>query len=249
MFLSALEIRLMISSGCILIAVLTDSPYRFRVPAPPPSLGPVLNYVLDEHAIGLSRLLGSALEAIVANELRESVEACCEVTVALDQYQRSERMGPTLSALVSARNIVQIRLQALPRMQPNGTEAERITELCRITLLLYSDMVLFPLPDIGYKAKLCQKAAEVLKQLQKHHWTQYRHMLTWLLVLGTIAMTGRPAEYNWWLSQMQDRCLHFFSGWQEVRKCLLKHLWWDDVCGNAGETVWNKAMELHTEPL
>ena len=124
------------------------------------SLEASCKHIMDMGALELSRTLGQGFRILLQNglqkDLHETLESISEITVALDHYQRGGRYAPSLSDIIAARTITQHRLLSLaPPSSGIPQPDECIYNATRVAALIYSDMVLFPLPpQTGVKQKL-----------------------------------------------------------------------------------------------
>jgi hypothetical protein len=107
------------------------------------------------------KLLGSAFQPLVRldffQQLCEVLYLMCDVTVAVDHYHRGGKHLPRFTDLIPARNAVQHKLLSLGVLTvgPNGESVHTRGEIVRLSALIYSDMVIFPLgPGARVKPRL-----------------------------------------------------------------------------------------------
>src|ERR1700761_7335940 len=116
------------------------------------SFPPILNgprYHPDHQAFIMSRVMGSgfkqldSIDVSLASVLRDAGD----ITVALDHYQECRPNAPHLSDLINAANETHHRLLSIAaNMPPYPSSLDLLRNMCRLAGLIYSDLVLFPLP-------------------------------------------------------------------------------------------------------
>lgn len=102
-------------------------------------------------ALRLSQTLGQGFNILLQHGSQEDLvkvlHSMSGLTVALDHNQRAGRHALQLSNIVSVRTATQHRLLLLtPPLSELPTSDEGIYNETRLATLIYSDMVLFPLP-------------------------------------------------------------------------------------------------------
>jgi hypothetical protein len=133
-------------------------------------------------------------------------DAIAALTIAMEHYLEGEPAGLSLGALSKMRTAVQYRLLSLlssteldgvPLLEPD------IYEACRLTALIYSVAIVYPIPN-SYKAlqqlvQLLKVSIEIcdVEQLEIAH----PDLLLWMLVLGAIAAFEKP-ERLWYVTQL-----------------------------------------------
>jgi hypothetical protein len=125
-------------------------------------------YIVDIEALRLFETLGEGFNFLPQNDLQKNLvkilQSMSEITVALDHNQRGGLYAPRFSDIVAARTATQHRLLSLA---PPSSEIPELDEcifnVTRIAAMIYSDMVLFPLPPAsGVKPKLADMLRRAL---------------------------------------------------------------------------------------
>lgn len=150
------------------------------------------SYTPDAPALALSAILSSSLPSLSLPPFTLStlhILTC--TTIGLDHYHRRASGSPSLATLVQSRNSAQHRLLSLPQNALPANDSEAIAEICRLAMLIYSDMVLLPFPPESLvKPRLARLLLDQLKRLNGK-WTQCTdgtvNFLAWAVVLGAIA--------------------------------------------------------------
>ena len=204
-------------------------------------------HLLDATAIELDSKLGSGFRyfrsTAAGRELLEVLESFCEVTVALDHYDRGGQNAPEAFDLVEARNSTQHRLLSQISPQLDLRDAEKcIHHGCRLATLIFSDMVLFPLPPTQRLkprlALLLHQALEAGKLLSG--WELHAQIYVWMLTLGAIAASFTP-ERTWYMDQLMELIETLgIQDWSTIESICCRFLWWKPVCNEPGQRLWDE---------
>jgi hypothetical protein len=125
-------------------------------------------------------------------------------------------------------------------------------EICRLGLLIFSNMVLFPLPaESGVAKRLVGLLRECLLNAvilggDRDSWGPHSGLLIWVSLLGGMSSTS-ASERGWYVS-----CLaHVMAAgttsavpedWHVLEEqTLLRYVWWKYMCSLSGQTVWVEA--------
>lgn len=218
---------------------------------PKESLVSTEKYTPDDTAVAMASILGSGFELLhthLAGEmLCETLEQMCELTIALDQHTRGGQGAPDMVELTTTRNCVQHQLLLFDFASMDASSEElTIAEVCRISALIFSDMVLFPLPAtqkvkpmlaVRLKSLLARCAIKCPSQAQLR-------TLAWATMLGCIASTF-AVEHDWFLRQLS---IHLSTlsimDWPKLRQLCSTFLWWPSVCDPPGRVVWSEVQSL-----
>ena len=205
----------------------------------------------DDTAVATAEVLGSGFELLhshLAGEtLCEILEQMCELTIALDQQTRAGQGAPDLVELAAARNSVQHQLLSIEYTSiETSLEQLVIAEICRIAALIFSDMVLFPLPATQkVKPVLATRLKSLLVkwEVECPSVAQLR-TLAWATMLGCIASTF-AAEHDWFLQQLSMHLSTLVVGdWPKLRQLCSTFLWWPPVCDPPGRVIWSEVQSL-----
>lgn len=157
----------------------------------------------------------------------------------------------SLAAIADRRNYVQFNLLALkaghcfPRQ---FTEAYPTYEPCRLGAMVYSILIIFPLPATnrpfsrlaGYlKVALLDSGTTTV-------WEGASEMLLWVLVMGCIASRGTLYE-EWFYKRLRDTVISAgLSAWPQLKHILITVIWLDSTCDMRGQAVWDEVSKRFT---
>jgi hypothetical protein len=205
---------------------------------------------MDMEALRLSETLGQGFNFLSQNDLQKDLikilESMSEITVALDHNQRGGRYTPKFSDIVAAWTATQHRLLSLP---PPSSEIPELDECIynatRVAALIYSDMVLFPLPSASaVKPTLADMLRRALDccTLQSC-WGCHPSLMLWTVVLGGIAASSTSYRH-WYASRlyMLSTELGLLSR-ESTKETLSSFLWWDYVCVDPAKKLWHESYQ------
>lgn len=180
-----------------------------------------------------------------------------EITTALDHFCRGSEGAPkSLDALLNtcdwaAYEFLSFRpdKQGLRPMAPDGeildpSPAALLREICRLSGLLYVDMVILPLPPhSGIKARLSKGILRLLKMFERVHGSEdlgVTDFLTWATFLGAIAtrFTRLQPHYRDRIAMIAQT-----TSWDDVLKRLRRYLWFGPVCDPPAVEIWVEACQ------
>lgn len=176
----------------------------------------------------------------------EVIGMSCVLLAGLDQYLRETASAPSLPSLVRARSVFQHRMTSLqPIDMTCAIFDEQIREICRVTLLIFSNMVFFPLPHVsGVNTRLVASLRYSISITGDEFFLQNLELMTWALMVGGIA--AFPTEHrSWFASTFRNNLIWHANDWSEVEGILGAHLWWDYVCEDAGKMFWKEIHSAH----
>ena len=169
-----------------------------------------------------------------------------DITVSYDHYYRGEGELPKLGHIVIFRNSVQHDLLSLPHLPTNNSSEDNcIFEVCRLAALIFSDMVLFPLPpSTGAREKLAHGLMRPLGCCRLlSSWERYPSLLLWATILGGIAVK-EPQKRTWFMRQLSNAVIkQSVSAWPLVKEIVSKFLWLRVVCDKPAAAFWNEACQ------
>ena len=189
--------------------------------------------------------------------LYELFELMKQLTIALNRLRRGDSSPFLLQGLVIGRNWIQGGLLSLngPARNvqtaispaPSITTQDALLEACRLSGLIFSDMVLFPIPwGTGVKPRLASQLHTTLRlpcldAIRRETRGIHRDLVIWVLYLGSIAafLTIHEEWYIQELSEMLDHdLLSSDNGFDRICVLMNRFLWWEYVCNQPGERIW-----------
>ncbi|PYI04729.1 hypothetical protein BO78DRAFT_431060 [Aspergillus sclerotiicarbonarius CBS 121057] len=180
--------------------------------------------------------------------LEEAFEAMALYTTMVERYLRGEIARPDTQAMCDQRNLIQHCLMSLPPAD-GSSEVDRFYEVCRVSAIIYSIGVIFPLPAATAPfSALVQTLRTNLGDVPlEGSWLSSPEetvLLLWVVTMGGIAATGMP-EREWFVGMLQETALQAGLGeWRTLRQSLKTILWLHSACDAAGEKLWNETQEL-----
>ena len=218
-----------------------------------PSLLTMGKHIPDTQASLLASEMGSGFRDLGAlpRLLRQAHKRAVGATVALDQYERKSFGAALLEDIVEEAELCQRGFQAVGNMCATSTGWSLLIDCCRLTGLIYCELVLFPsLKDEDFLSGLISELAMTMETFDFWHLEDdmvaaVSDMLLWATVLGAVAedtLTGS----RWFVRRLAT--LLFGNprlwDWSFVRTFLCKFLWWQPVCDQAGRKIWVEALKL-----
>lgn len=244
--------------GDILNSTITQQ--RPCIPPPRPLPASIEAYLepLSDLPLDPSSLPPSSKQA---NALRIAFGASRAVTAALSNHIASGcTTAVTLTDLVIARNHVQYSLLMLPGANGLWGPNYALYEALRMSLLIYSDFVLFPLPNqTGLKGRYAAQLREPLgccfAQIGKGGsigWARDAEAMLWCCFMGGLALfeaeaedrSFREVEGQVWFAEQGWSCADVLGldSWEEVQAVLSDWLWWREYFGEVAEAWWEKGV-------
>ena len=203
---------------------------------------------MDLTAEVLSRKLATGFNVLHRGGLQGSlltvIHTIRDIVVGLDHYTRGGTDAPELMQIAMIRNFAQHDLLSLPHISSViSSEEDCIYEVCRLSCLVFADMVLWPLPaSAGIRERLAEKSSSALSACRLlSSWTKYPSLLLWTTVLGGIAAKGTVREVYFFRQLDNGIIKRTVNAWPVVKSILQTFLWWDFTCDELAETFWQNA--------
>ncbi|KAL2840183.1 hypothetical protein BJY01DRAFT_218618 [Aspergillus pseudoustus] len=172
-------------------------------------------------------------------------------TEAIDDYIDGAAGACDMRMMCDQRNLVHYHLLSLPPAnQRDPDQMSPVYEACRISALIYSVGVLFPIPAVGSPL---QRLAILLQQelAGRDLLAEYTflgsdgRLLVWILTMGSIAASHAPAERAWFIQKLADiKGRMAIRSWSQFRSLLKSLLWLDCACDRAGEKLWDDLIRV-----
>ena len=165
-----------------------------------------------------------------------------DYTFAVHNYVEGTSQAQSLGVMSDERNFVQHSLMSLsPDAETAGAEQEDVLfELCRLAGMIYSLIVVFPLPvTTAPFAKLCR---EIKKQMSnsdvRARWSEAPQLMLWITFMAAIASVGL-SERSWYVSLL-DRLVGRLKvgSWAEMKELLEDFLWFGSTSDTDGFDLW-----------
>lgn len=217
--------------------------------------------VYDEERMSTQSTLGSlgsgfliAWESPIFTDMDQFkmvLQHICDFTIIVENYVQGRWMPRTFVTIIDQRNFVQHSLMSLRSRQARPDMGEMhgdpAYESCRLAVIIYSFLVVFPLPPIiGPLETLTERlqyeisAAPGFKDRKQS--TQNLHL--WILTMGAIAAIGLP-QRSWFLSAMQELMTDMgIQEWEEMRSILMSFLWHPMTNDPDGEDILSEMQNV-----
>ena len=126
---------------------------------------------------------------------------------------------------------------------------ESLYNIVRLATLMYSDLVLFPLPDaVDIKPRLAydlRKALELLLAETRLESQEEKDLVAWCITMGTI-VSYETVHQEWYVERLaqtlrEDQRL---LDWILFQTLMSYFLWWDYVLQPRCWDVWNEAAQM-----
>ena len=171
--------------------------------------------------------------------------------MAIDYYIQGTPGSPSLGAIARTRAAIQKHVMLLPTAEElniNPSSSLNIYECCRLTAIIFSIAVIFPIPntyDVLQKLVKCLKAAIESSCIEgnRANCADCAGVSLWILVLGGIAALDKP-ERSWFVSRLALLVQSLEIDWTEAQHILENFLWLDIACSTGGRQLWNEVLNL-----
>ncbi|KAL4909850.1 hypothetical protein BDW74DRAFT_44791 [Aspergillus multicolor] len=164
-------------------------------------------------------------------------------TSAIQEYINGEIGGFDPRLICDLRNLVHFHVLALPPAnQLHTSQHGPLYEACRISALIYSTGVLFPIPAVGSPhgrlATLLQQELADTNFYDKSATGGNHNFLVWISAMGSVAASN-SLERRWFVQKLAELNSHMsISHWNGLKLILKSILWLDCACDKAGEELW-----------
>lgn len=237
---------MVVGSSDILAASKTLS--RPRLPFAPlqENIRPNLQEMLGFGNIEIELDIGQCSDIGFTQQLSEVFQAIKIYISTLEDFEKckqSLRKETRLCLMADQRNLIQYVLLSLPsaeQISDFSPEGPLLYDACRISGLIFSIGVIFPLP---YEAGALQKLTKILKlELQRIprpclQSPRAQGVLIWILTIGGIAAID-ALERSWFVTQLKTMVeMSSLRDWSQLKRVLRRTLWLDSACDLAGRSL------------
>lgn len=166
----------------------------------------------------------------------------------VQDYQNARLTSTSLPTLIDYRNAIQHATMSLPTGEELELDLNTIIEpeyeACRVALLIYNLINVFPLPlSTAPFAELAQilRKESLTKSLLVSSLSD-SDLVLWLLIMGAVAAANAPDDRAWYVSALSQLLLvKELMSWADVKRILLDYLWSDSASDIDGLAVWQEA--------
>ena len=185
-------------------------------------------------------------------DLCKAIQHICDFTIIVENHVQGRWTPRTFTVIIDQRNFVQHSLMSLKSQQElfdgDSTVDEPLYECCRLAAIVFSLLVIFPLPPVyGPFEGLAEQLHLELALVSLYDQTAPRsRLLLWTLTMGAIAAIGCP-ERPWFLSKIQGLSAKMnLGGWAQFKDVLQSFLWLPSTNDPDGRELW---IEVQDAPL
>jgi hypothetical protein len=187
-------------------------------------------------------------------DLAQCLEMMSNMTSLIDAYTTGFVSIPNIAYLTERRNMVQHTLLSLP-LAPGPESIEYSStgtsswisfayELLRLTALIYSVGVLFPMPPASETLdKLVIMLNAELTEKEHKLWINCPGTLLWMLVLGGIAAEHLSVRLEFVSRLATLSAAMDINLWPDVVEVMERHLWMESACDFGGQKLWIEVTE------
>jgi hypothetical protein len=176
----------------------------------------------------------------------------CDFTVIVENHVQGRWTPRTFTVIIDHRNFVQHSLMSLDTAKElydkDTNMDEPLYECCRLAAIVYSLLVIFPLPPVlGPFEGLAEQLHMELTRIGVNYDTAPRSkLLLWTLVMGAIASIG-CRQRPWFLSQIQTLSAKMdVRDWRQAKEIVESFLWLPSTNDPDGRDLW---IEMQDETL
>ena len=187
--------------------------------------------------------------------VQSALDAARRATIALDNYHHVNASPAALADLLDLRNRAQYLALSVPKISqetqssPNLAKlrGSLIKEITRLTLLIYNNLTLYPLPPAsGHAHRLACNLKRILGLSQSSCpdiWDLYPYLLLWSLTLGSISIESDGLEHeSAWLQseciKMATKLFGLRPAFEELEASLCEFMWLDWVLSKECERLY-----------
>jgi hypothetical protein len=179
----------------------------------------------------------------ITREVLDVLQAMSNLTIDIESYCQGAPATSDLVTLTNERNKIQHTLLSLPtyeELSPFQVSSPCFYESIRLTSLVYSLAVIFPLPAIR---STHQQLATLLKSVlaapnAARYWKEFPSLLLWCLTLGGIAASSTQCR-NWYVQNIMALSTQMgLYAWQDITNEMKRYLWLESACDVSGRELW-----------
>ncbi|KMP09206.1 hypothetical protein DIZ76_016887 [Coccidioides immitis] len=154
-----------------------------------------------------------------------------------------------LASIADRRNWIQYSLLSLPsiyELDEQSIQHHKTYEVCRLAAMIYSMLVIFPLPATNrpFKRITSMTRAALAESEPLTAWGPAGEMLLWSLVLGGMAARNTP-DRGWFADKLVEVLASGGpSTWEELKEVMVQVMWMDSVCDMGGRAFWEEVMSV-----
>lgn len=218
----------------------------------PESLQRTGEHIPDHAASQMMEVMGSGFGELEHAAMRQALLLMCEATVALDHCHRGGSSAPAIWGVARMRVAVQHRLCSFDPLVLDGLDFAGLRfELCRLSALTYSDLVLFPIPDeTSIKPTLLYELGRTLDKFETEREDSKGtrpgsddDLIAWSTLLAGAASTLNTTFRGQYIKRLR-RLIHKnekLQNWDYYIRLVKRYLWWSYLLDPLAYEAFNEA--------
>jgi hypothetical protein len=154
----------------------------------------------------------------------------------------------SLATIADRRNYIQYRLTELDPIYdiPDTFAVSKAYEPCRLAAMVYSMMVVYPLPAANRPFRRLSGMLKTALQDAYIFWDSGADMLLWVLVMGGICSEQCYAR-NWFVDTLREMsAVTAVRSWGDLKRKVTSIMWMDTVCDSSGQALWDEVSNTIT---
>jgi hypothetical protein len=174
------------------------------------------------------------------------VRHVCDFAIVVENYIQGRWSPRTFTVIIDQRNFVQHSLMSLKSkrevLDDGATIGESLYEPCRLAVIAFSFLVVFPLPPVvgPFESLSDQLLAELTTINMDDESVSQPRLLLWILVMGAIAAIGLP-EREWFIRRIHDLSVKMgIVNFEEMKGVLQTFLWLPSANDPDGQDLWTE---------
>lgn len=175
----------------------------------------------------------------------------CDFTIVVENYIQGRPSPRTFTVIIDQRNFVQHSLMSLQSkrelLDDGATIGESLYEPCRLAVIAFSFLVVFPIPPVvgPFESLSEQLLVELTAVKMDDESVSRSRLLLWIMVMGAIAAIGLP-EHPWFVRRTHEMTMKMsIVDWEEMKAVLQAFLWLPSANDPDGQDLWTE-MTLET---
>ncbi|KIX98345.1 uncharacterized protein Z520_05646 [Fonsecaea multimorphosa CBS 102226] len=168
-----------------------------------------------------------------------------QYTFAVDDHVKARPEAQKLGCVSDERNFVQHSLLLLTPLPGEVQDEHPLIRLARLATVIYSLLVVFPLPAIAAPFhRLARDIQELLLDSSLQPWSnEASDLILWATAMGAIAAIGSP-DRAWFCATLDDLTRRLGIGnWATMRDRLGMFLWYQYTNDSDGIRLWTEIEE------
>jgi hypothetical protein len=212
------------------------------------------------HIYDIKRNLGRGFECLSKlgcnDDIVQTFRDLADFSATLYAYHDGMIHDASVSRLADTRNEITHRILCLPPLEDiekdqelyaremTSTNDMKLYEACRLTAILYSAMISFPLPrSRRARGVLIPAIKQALNQVNPYGKDRdFSRIFFWCAILAGISAYGTTIE-EWFQERVATLSVNLkIASWEDAEEILESFAWLNCACSKAGSEFWDEAV-------